>query len=84
MRTRIKGKVWTISRRRRKDADTHYGWADHTRRQIFIHPDIKGKDLTDTILHEVLHVHFPDLSEDAVTLYAREATRILGRFASED
>lgn len=83
MRTRIKGKSWTISRRRRKGAEDHYGWADHTRRQIFLHPDIKGKDLAETVIHEVLHVHFPDLSEEAVTLYAREATRILGRVEEE-
>lgn len=76
--------MWTISRRRRKGDEEHDGWVDYDRRQIFIHPETKGKDLTDTILHEVLHVHFPDLSEEAVTLYAREATRILGRFASED
>jgi hypothetical protein len=44
---------------------------------IRIDPKLRGSELLDTMIHEITHAAFPDLSEDAVNRFATDAATIL-------
>lgn len=56
------------------------GLAYKSDRLIYIDPRLSGIDLIETLAHEVYHCQLPDLSEEAVTEYARELAEILWKF----
>lgn len=80
MTAKIAGKVWRIHRTRRPENRGEDGNVVYHRQTIYIDPDLTGKQLQETIIHEWLHVRWPDLSEESVTEAARELVRLLGRF----
>jgi hypothetical protein len=54
-----------------------YGFALKTRNKILIDPRQKGRTYMDTLIHEKLHILFPDWSETKVLSTAREITGML-------
>lgn len=66
---------WKISRSRRLRQDD--GQCDYAAREIRICSTLSGLDLMDTLIHEVLHARWPDLSEDAVEELATTLAGIL-------
>ena len=85
MRIRIGERVWRISHKPPTRTASHEldGRVDYDRKVIFIHPDLKGKALLETLIHEGMHASFPQLSEDAVDMAAKEITRLLRKFGFE-
>ena len=59
---------WKISRDRR--LRTKYGECDYGSRTIRICASLRGLDLLDTLIHEMLHARWPDLHEEAVEEFA--------------
>lgn len=55
---------WRISRNKR--LRKHYGECDYNTRTIRLCSSLAGIDLLDTLIHEVIHARWPDLSEEAV------------------
>lgn len=83
MTIRIAGKTWRIHRSRRPENRGEDGNVVYHRRSIYIDPSLSGKALTETVVHEWLHVRWPDLSEESVTQAARELVRLLGRVSAD-
>lgn len=54
-----------------------YGFALKDRNRILIDPRQKGRTYMDTIIHEKLHLLFPEWSESKVMRAAREITSLL-------
>lgn len=72
--------VWRYTRLRGQAA----GWAylpDPSKpdmpRKVLIDSRLKGRARMETEIHEALHVCFPQMSEETVTLSARDISRIL-------
>lgn len=72
--------VWRYTRLRGQ-AD---GWAyipdqstPHLPRKVLIDSRLKGRARLETELHEALHVSFPQMSEDTITVTARDISRVL-------
>ena len=82
-RTKLKGKMWTISRRRSPQRDTKWGEVDFERRVVYIDPSLRTKKLAEYTCHELCHVHFPSLDEDAVEQFAREFARVYHRLLAQ-
>jgi|694.fasta_scaffold75701_8 hypothetical protein len=58
---------WKLERTRlRSDA----GQCDYTAKVIRLCSSLSGLDLLDTLIHELTHARWPDLSEDAVEEFA--------------
>jgi hypothetical protein len=53
------------------------GLAYADKRKIVIDSRLTGVELLETILHEILHIQQPDLSEEAVLRYSKETAEIL-------
>lgn len=53
------------------------GLAYADKRKIVIDTRLTGIELLETILHEICHVQQPNLSEEAVLEYSKEASEIL-------
>ena len=53
------------------------GLAYADKRKIIIDSRLTGVELLETILHEILHIQQPDLSEEAVLRYSKETAEIL-------
>jgi hypothetical protein len=53
------------------------GLAYADKRKIIIDSRLTGVELLETILHEILHIQQPDLSEEAVLRYTKETAEIL-------
>lgn len=56
------------------------GLAYKQERKIYIDPDQRGLYLFDTLIHEVMHIQHPDLSEEAVSDNAKEMAELLWKF----
>ena len=56
-----------------------WGDCDWTKRRVRIRDKAAGVDRLDTIIHEMTHARFPDLSEDAVTDFASTVAAVLHR-----
>jgi hypothetical protein len=54
-----------------------YGFALKDKNKILIDPRQKGRTYMDTLIHEKLHLIFPDWSESRVIKAARELTNVL-------
>lgn len=59
---------------RLRDAD---GLCDYATRTIKLRKGMSVPDLVDTILHEMIHARWPDLSEDAVADFAETLSGFL-------
>ena len=59
---------------------TLYGDCDYEQRRIRISNRIHGCDLADTLIHELIHARWPDLSEDAVGSFAGEVVLAMRKF----
>lgn len=59
---------------RLRDAD---GLCDYTARTIKLRKGLAVADLVDTLLHELIHARWPDLSEDAVCDFSETVTGFL-------
>lgn len=66
---------WKISRQTR--LRTKYGECDYGSKTIRICSTLRGLDLLDTLIHEVIHARWPDLHEEAVEEVASTLAGIL-------
>ena len=77
-RIKIGGRHWTITSAPMVGFD---GLAENDPRtrnkHIWIGSHVRGKDLLDTIIHEVTHCAYPFLTEEAVLQFATELADIL-------
>jgi hypothetical protein len=53
------------------------GLAYAEKRKILIDMRLTGVELLETIIHEIIHVQQPDLSEEAVLEYSKETADLL-------
>jgi len=74
----IAGVTWTVQTCR-VPASIH-GDCDYTRKRIRVSNKLKGRDFADTIIHELIHARWADLSEEAVAEFATEIACCLERF----
>lgn len=65
---------WKILRKRLRSDD---GQCDYSQRMIRIDNRLHGVDLLDTLLHELVHARWPDLSEDAVAEFSETVSGVL-------
>jgi hypothetical protein len=65
---------WKIIRKRLRDDD---GQCDYRAKTISIADTIHGVDLLDTLIHELIHARWPDLSEDAVAEFSETLSGVL-------
>jgi len=54
-----------------------YGVCDYETKTIRLRAGMDHADLVDTILHEMIHARWPDLSEDAVCDFSETVTGFL-------
>lgn len=77
-RIRIGGKYWTLASARLPGYD---GLAENdprtVKKHIWINQQTRGKDLLETVIHEVSHCYAPLWSEDAITQFGSELAAIL-------
>jgi hypothetical protein len=57
-----------------------YGECDYDKREIRLSRELAGRDLMDTILHEVFHARWPDIAEESVLEFAASMTAALERY----
>lgn len=57
-----------------------HGDCDYAKRRIRVSEKLSSRDRTDTLIHELIHARWPDLSESAVAEFATEITDCLERF----
>lgn len=82
MRVRILGKYWNL--RRVPNLGKNHGICQHpekTAKEIHIQSGLRGDQLMETVIHEVLHAANWHLDEEFVTDFARDVTKILKRKA---
>jgi hypothetical protein len=65
---------WKITRARLRGI---YGDCDYATRTIRIHAGLRGVDLLDTLIHELIHARWPDLHEDAVIEFSETLSGVL-------
>lgn len=63
----IAGERWKVVETRLRTA---YGVCDYESRTIKIAAGLSAEDLLDTLLHEVIHARWPDISEESVVEFA--------------
>jgi hypothetical protein len=54
-----------------------YGDCDYDTKTIRIHHTLTGRELMDTLLHELIHARWPDLLESAVEEFAETLAHVL-------
>ena len=54
-----------------------YGDCDYGTRTIRIHAGLRGVDLLDTLIHELIHARWPDLHEEAVVDFSETLSGLL-------
>lgn len=54
-----------------------FGDCDYGTRTIRIHKGLRGIDLLDTLIHELIHARWPDLHEDAVVEFSETLSGVL-------
>lgn len=77
-RITIAGVTWSVHRCR--VPRSIHGDCDYARRRIRVSNKLIGKEFADTLIHELIHARWPDLSEEAVAEFATEVTSTLQRF----
>jgi hypothetical protein len=65
---------WKILRKRLRNDD---GQCDYNAKTIRIADTLHGVDLLDTLLHELIHARWPDLSEEAVAEFSETLSGVL-------
>lgn len=65
---------WKIIRQRLAKDD---GQCDYNTKTIRIDDRLHGVDLMDTLIHEMVHGRWPDLSEDAVAEFSETVSGVL-------
>lgn len=70
----IGGLRWKLRRCRLRNI---YGDCNYATRTIRLDDRLTGTDYLDTLLHELIHARWPDLSEEAVAEFATILTTIL-------
>jgi hypothetical protein len=73
----IRGLNYTLLTKRMRVLDGHTDLPPTRKGEIWIRNSLTGMEMLDTLVHEFLHVAFPDLSEDAVLEVARDIAVIL-------
>ena len=73
---RLFDKIWTIERIPRVQ-DNRLGICYHEQQRIVYASKLKGRELLDTIIHEMLHALFPDEVEVRVDAMATDMMGIL-------
>ena len=74
IRTKINGRLWRVVLTPARDMGKDWGRCDHPPGRhptIQVRRSLKGVNLLDTIVHEVLHAARPELDEQAVDTTAR-------------
>ena len=71
----IGGERWKVTRASR--LRKNYGECHYAAKTIRICSTLRGLDLLDTLIHEVIHARWPDLSEEAVEEVATTLAGIL-------
>ena len=85
MRVRILGKYWNL--RCVPNLGKNHGICQHpekTAKEIHIQSGLRGAQLMETVIHEVLHAANWHLDEEFVTDFAHDVTKILKRKALWD
>ncbi|NQW46641.1 MAG: hypothetical protein HQ464_02615 [Planctomycetes bacterium] len=70
----IAGQRWKIIRARLR---LKYGECDYDTRTIRIDERLTGRELLDTLIHELVHARWPDLHEQAVIEFSNIAAEVL-------
>lgn len=65
---------WKIIRKRLRSDD---GQCDYGKKTIRVDERLHGVDLLDTLIHELIHARWPDLSEDAVAEFSETVSGVL-------
>lgn len=60
-----------------KKLRTAWGYAYINQNKIVLYDKLKGKKHLEIIVHEQLHILFPDMDEDAVVRYSRTICDLL-------
>jgi hypothetical protein len=77
----IEGRDWVIKYTKENLGVDQLGICYFTGCRIIIEPNLKGLEMVDTVIHEILHAALPDISEEAVCRAADAVT--LGLAGSE-
>jgi len=78
MKKPVKTKIVEIKLGRSKvEGRNVYGFALMDRNRILIDPRQRGRSYMDTIIHEKLHLLFPEWSENKIIVTAKELTTLL-------
>lgn len=56
-----------------------WGLADHTKHTIWLDPRMDDKTLLEIAPHEIIHILFPMLDEEAAELYGKHCSDVLTR-----
>jgi len=70
----IAGQRWRVRWARLRAA---YGECDYERREIRLAKGLAGRELMDTLLHELIHARWPDIAEESVLEFAAILTEAL-------
>lgn len=70
----IAGQRWKVQRARLRHI---YGDCNYELRRIRVDERLAGSDYLDTLLHELIHARWPDISEEAVAEFAGLLTTVL-------
>lgn len=70
----IAGQRWKIQRARLRNI---YGDCNYELRRIRLDERLAGSDYLDTLLHELIHARWPDISESSVAEFAGLLTTVL-------
>ena len=56
---------------------THWGWAHIAENKIELYHKLKGKKHLEILLHEKLHLMFPDHDEKAILRFSKDMCQVL-------
>jgi hypothetical protein len=70
----LNGQRWKVCRAKLRSV---WGDCDFDKRTIRIHETLAGRELMDTLIHELTHARWPDLQESAVAEFASLLAEVL-------
>ncbi len=80
MKVKLDGVEWSLTRRgRSRGVERTHGYVLSDRKTIYLNPRLKGKELIEFAIHELLHARFLDLDEESVDDAAKAITSVLHR-----
>jgi len=82
IRTKINGRIWRVLLSPARNMGKDWGRCDHPPGRhptIQVRRSLKGVNMLDTLVHEVLHAARPELDEEAVDTTASAIARALWR-----